>query len=1325
MKIRFNPFLTALCAIAVACPLQAGILYWDGINTSTNADGGNGDWDTSLTNWDTLAAAGLDTAWPSLTTPDDDAVFGGIAGTVTVAAGGVTANSLTFNTANYVLQGGKITLNGTTPSISNAVAATINSEIGGTEAVGLTKAGAGILTLGSANTYTGTTAITAGTLQINHASALGTTAGGTTVSSGATLALSGGLAVGAEALNLSGTGVGGLGAIRSISGVNSMSGAVTLAAATQIGVDADTLELSGAISGGTLGLTAVGAGKLILSGGGTFGTMAMGNGTASLGGNLEWKAGTGTTAGTYFGVGDNVNATFTMSGGSLTVTPGTSLFVGSNASSGVTGTMNVTGGTFTMAAAKAIYVGGGGYNGTVSGDGILNVSNGTFATGTTTDIFRLGANTTGKVGNGVINLSATGVIETARSITKGLQGTATVNFDGGTYKLRAAQATMFGAGVVTNVKAGGAVIDTNTFDGTIATVLAAGSPSGGLTKMGAGTLTLNGNNSYTGGTTVTAGTLALGHAGALGTTGTVTMNGGTLRFSSTNTGDYSSRILLADGKTAVFDTNSQNVTFATAFQVGTLKTAIVNKTGTGTLTLSAAGTHTGGTSIAASTAGVSAIRISNAAALGTGTLTIGSGGNSDQSRLELTGDIAVTNTVASASSRNNFAPSILNVSGNNSLSSNIASGSGGSRLSFQSDSGKLTLSGSIGVRNPFFTGSGDFLVSGIINSPSGNLSLTKEGAGTLILSGASNATATLTTITAGVLQIGNAGTSGTLGTAPVTNNATLVFNRSDSFGVNNTISGSGALTKQGAGTVTLGGTNSHTGVTTLTAGTLSVATIGDGGVSGNLGAATNAAANIVFGGGALQYSASSATTTNRGFTINAASSATFDVSNALGELTITGAVPTTTGVLYKTGSGAMNLDPGASTLSFGAITANGGNLTLKSGTYATTAKDSTSGLSGYNVGAGARGGKLTIDGATLNVGGVGNNLKIAANASGSLDIKSGIVTSNELVIGHNGVGTGTQSGGTVTVTNLYHQDGGAGNTYTLSGGTLTAARIYNNTASTQDFTLNLNGGTLKSATGTTNLIDNQNTGAQIAVLLGAGNTIIDTTASDATIVRPMGDMPTVAGTFTKAGSNKLTLTAASTYSGGTTLSAGTLLANNSTDSATGTGAVTVNGGTLGGTGSISGAVTINTTGVLSPGASIESLATGALTLNTGSTFAYELNTAATTGDLLDVNGNLDLNGTVTLDLAHIGTVNALALGTKFTLISYFGSWTSGDIFNGYADDSDFTMFGNEWRIDYNDTSAGSVNGGAFTNAVTLTVVPEPGAALLGGLGLLALLRRRR
>jgi autotransporter-associated beta strand protein len=216
------------------------------------------------------------------------------------------------------------------------------------------------------------------------------------------------------------------------------------------------------------------------------------------------------------------------------------------------------------------------------------------------------------------------------------------------------------------------------------------------------------------------------------------------------------------------------------------------------------------------------------------------------------------------------------------------------------------------------------------------------------------------------------------------------------------------------------------------------------------------------------------------------------------------------------------------------------------------------------------------------------------------------------------------------------------------------------------------------------------------------------------------------GQLIQRGTGTLEITGDSNvYTGGTTVSAGTLLVNNSTNSGLGTGQVTVNGGTLGGTGSFTGALVINTTGVLSPGASIASLDTGALTLNSGSAFAYELNTTAVTGDLLNANGNLDLNGTVTLNLTDLGSGDLLAAGTKFALISYSGSWIAGDVFNGYADDSIFTLFNNSWLINYNDLASGSVNGGSYTNAVTLTVIPEPAAALLGGLGALFLLRRRR
>ena len=69
----------------------------------------------------------------------------------------------------------------------------------------------------------------------------------------------------------------------------------------------------------------------------------------------------------------------------------------------------------------------------------------------------------------------------------------------------------------------------------------------------------------------------------------------------------------------------------------------------------------------------------------------------------------------------------------------------------------------------------------------------------------------------------------------------------------------------------------------------------------------------------------------------------------------------------------------------------------------------------------------------------------------------------------------------------------------------------------------------------------------------------------------------------KNGSGTLTLGAANTYNAGTTINAGTLLANSPAGSATGPGAVNVQGGTLGGTGAVAGATTVNA-GSFAPGA---------------------------------------------------------------------------------------------------------------------------------------------
>ena len=248
--------------------------------------------------------------------------------------------------------------------------------------------------------------------------------------------------------------------------------------------------------------------------------------------------------------------------------------------------------------------------------------------------------------------------------------------------------------------------------------------------------------------------------------------------------------------------------------------------------------------------------------------------------------------------------------------------------------------------------------------------------------------------------------------------------------------------------------------------------------------------------------------------------------------------------------------------------------------------------------------------------------------------------------------------------------------------------------------------------------------SKILRIAGAGDVDLTGTVGNGT-----GTISTV-----KAGGGILTLTGANGYSGNTTLTEGTLLANNTSGSATGAGTVNVaSGATLGGTGAISGAV--NVSGVLSPGASVATLATGTLGLLHNSTYAYELDSAAEPdlgADLHKINGNLNLSGTVTLTLSDLALTDVtFAEGTTFSLFNYTGSWNNG-LFtfsgNELSNNEPFTAGLNTWKIIYGAAEGGSNHSGEFAGGtdsfVNIVAVPEPSSVFFAGLGVLLLFRRR-
>ena len=190
-------------------------------------------------------------------------------GTVTTGAGTLTvAGAISTSAASLSSSiSGNLDLGGATRTVTVADGAAPNDLVvsAAVSDGGITKMGAGTLVLSGANTYAGATTVSVGALVVESSSALGSTAGGTTVAASATLKIIGtGLSFG-DALTLNGSGVSGAGALENAGGSNTWAGAISLTTASAVGVDAGLLTLSGVVSGAG-GLTEGGAGTLALQG---------------------------------------------------------------------------------------------------------------------------------------------------------------------------------------------------------------------------------------------------------------------------------------------------------------------------------------------------------------------------------------------------------------------------------------------------------------------------------------------------------------------------------------------------------------------------------------------------------------------------------------------------------------------------------------------------------------------------------------------------------------------------------------------------------------------------------------------------------------------------------------------------------------------------------------------------------------------------------------------------------------------------------------------------------------------------------------------------
>lgn len=458
--------LVLACASLAALPLHAQ-LTWSG-------SGGDDNWSTGA-NW----------AGTAPTAPFNSTLtFSGSTRTTNVNdVSGLTLSALTFNNSDWNVSGQAFTLNGTlTGASGRAVTIGNNITVTGNRTFQTQSAAASSLTLSgslsaASSTITKDGSGTSGNADISDLVFNGS---GQTVSIGTFIQRKGGVSF-----------ENGVAATIGASGSTVQLGND----ATHNGID-PVLSIRGAstsltVSGNVEIARAANAARLNLESGSlTANTLLTGQNASSLASSGYYQTGGTANIGNLRG-GNNGASTISISGGTLNV-----------AVTGATNSKLVEGGNTTM---------------TLSG-GAVNFTAATVTGATITPTGPTGAaafNLATGAGTGTLNL--TGGTLTVGGFTKSnTTGTTTINLNGGTLRAGASSATFLNnlTNTTVNIGNGGAIIDTNTFDISIAAPLLANG-TGGLTKNSTGTLTLSGVNTFRGDTTISAGTLNLADSGAL------------------------------------------------------------------------------------------------------------------------------------------------------------------------------------------------------------------------------------------------------------------------------------------------------------------------------------------------------------------------------------------------------------------------------------------------------------------------------------------------------------------------------------------------------------------------------------------------------------------------------------------------------------------------------------------------------------------------------------------------------------------------------------------------------------------------------------------